>query len=425
MQIIVILVAARLVGWLFRKIRQPQVVGEMAAGILLGPSVFGWITPWAYQSLFPSQSLGFLNALSQVGLLVFMFLIGLELDLQVLRGRTRTAFVTSPTSIVVPFSLGAVLALYLYPHISEEGVSFFVFALFIGAAMSITAFPVLARILSERKLLRTELGAIAIACAALDDVSGWMILAIVLLLARAAETNLPFWATIIGVGLYVVVMVFPLRRLALRIEKYYEQRGEITQSILALILVFALGSAWVTETLGIHSLFGAFMAGVAMPRQRNFIHALIEKMSDFAVVFLLPLFFAYTGLRTSLGLLSDISLWLDASLILVVAIAGKFVGAALPARLTGMSWREAGALGALMNTRGLMELVLLNIGLDIGVITPTLFTMLVIMALVTTFMTSPLVEWIYFRRLTPKGEYQPTAPEVIPTDEVDEALAVE
>ncbi len=425
MQIIVILTAARLVGWAFRKIRQPQVVGEMAAGILLGPSVLGWIAPGAYHSLFPSQSLGFLNALSQVGLIVFMFLIGLELDLQVLKGRTSTAFVTSPTSIIVPFSLGVLLALYLYPHLSEEGVSFLVFALFIGAAMSITAFPVLARILSERKLLRTELGAVAIACAALDDISGWMILAIVLLLARAAETSLPFWATIIGVGLYVIVMLYPLRKLVIRIEMYYEQRGEITQGALALILVFALGSAWITEMLGIHALFGAFMAGVAMPRKRNFIHALIEKMYDFAVVFLLPLFFAYTGLRTSLGLLNEFALWADAGLILLVAVAGKFVGAALPARWTGMSWREAGALGALMNTRGLMELVLLNIGLDIGVITPTLFTMLVIMALVTTFMTSPLVEWIYFRRLAPKGEYQPTAPEVVSPDEVDEALAVE
>jgi Kef-type K+ transport system membrane component KefB len=425
MQIIVILVAARLVGWAFRKIRQPQVVGEMAAGILLGPSLLGWIAPEIYQGLFPMQSLGLLNALSQVGLMIFMFLIGLELDLHVVKNRGKTTLITSIVSIVLPFSFGGLLAIYLYPYLSEKGISFTVFALFIGAAMSITAFPVLARILTERKLLRTEMGAVAIACAAVNDVAGWMILAIVLLLARASETSLLFWEVLIGVAVYVLVMIFPLRRWARRIEAMYERRGEVSQGMLAMILVFALGSAWMTETLGIHALFGAFMAGVAMPRQRSFIHALIGKMNDFTVVFLLPLFFAYTGLRASLGLLNDAALWLDAGLILLVAVGGKFVGAALPARWTGMSWREAGALGALMNTRGLMELVLLNIGLDIGVITPTLFTMLVIMALVTTFMTSPLVEWIYFRRLAPKGEYQPTAPEVVSPDEVDEALAVE
>lgn len=212
MQIIVILVAARSVGWIFRKIRQPQVVGEMAAGILLGPSLLGWIAPEIYQGLFPTQSLGLLNALSQVGLMIFMFLIGLELDLHVVKDRGKTTLVTSIVSILLPFSFGGLLAICLYPYLSEKGISFTVFALFIGAAMSITAFPVLARILTERKLLRTEMGTVAIACAAVNDVAGWMILAVVLLLARASETNLLFWEVLIGVAVYILVMIFPLRR---------------------------------------------------------------------------------------------------------------------------------------------------------------------------------------------------------------------
>lgn len=425
LQIIVIISVSRLVGWLFRKIHQPQVVGEMAAGILLGPSLFGAAAPGAFEFLFPSDSLGFINALSQLGLIVFMFLIGLELDLKVLRGRSSTALVTSPASIILPFGLGILLATLLYPRFGSADVSFLVFALFIGTAMSITAFPVLARILSERKLLRTELGAVAIACAAINDASGWLILAFVLLLARAGESSLPLWGVALGLALYVGIMLFPLRRVMRRVGETFERRGEITQDILVLILLFGLASAWMTESLGIHALFGAFVAGLAMPRRPGFVHALTEKLNDVTVVLLLPLFFAYTGLRTSIGLLNGWDIWAYCALIVLVAVAGKFFGAMLPARATGMTWRESAALGALMNTRGLMELVLLNIGLDIGVISPVLFTMLVVMALVTTFMTSPAVEWIYFRRLAPSGEYQPTAPEVLLASDCEEILAVE
>jgi Kef-type K+ transport system membrane component KefB len=424
LQILVILGAARLVGWLFRKIRQPQVVGEMAAGIILGPSLLGLVAPGVYGFLFPAESLGYLNAISQVGLLIFMFLIGLELDLNILRGRGRTTFITSQVSILVPFMLGILLALFLYPRLSVGDVSFPIFAMFIGTAMSITAFPVLARILSERKMLRTQLGAVAIACAAVDDVTGWIILALLMLLARASETTLPLWATIVGVGIYLGVMLFPLRRLMCWIEDYYHQRGQVTQGILALILLFALASAWSTEFLGIHALFGAFLAGVIMPRHHGFVHALTEKLNDFTVVFLLPLFFAYTGLRTSVGLLNSPELWLYCGIIILVAVVGKFSGGSLPARATGMTWRDAWALGALMNTRGLMELVLLNIGLDLGLITPTLFTMLVIMALTTTFMTSPVLEWIYFRRMVPPVEYVSSAAEVLSPDK-DEYIPID
>jgi Kef-type K+ transport system membrane component KefB len=424
LQIIVILGVARLVGLLFRKFRQPQVVGEMAAGILLGPSLLGLVAPGVYSFLFPVESLGYLNAISQIGLLVFMFLIGLELDLNTLRGRGRTTVITSQISIYVPFISGVLLAVFLYPRLSKEGVPFALFAMFLGTAMSITAFPVLARILSERKMLHTQLGAVAIACAAVDDVTGWIILAVLMLLARASETVLPLWATILGVSAYVLIMLYPMQRLMCWIEDYYHERGHLSQGILAIILLFAFGSAWMTEFLGIHALFGAFMAGVIMPRHHGFVHALTEKLNDFTVVFLLPLFFAYTGLRTSVGLLNSPELWLYCFLIILVAVAGKFLGGSLPARATGMSWRDSWALGTLMNTRGLMELVLLNIALDIGLITPTLFTMLVIMALTTTFMTAPVLEWIYFRRVIPPEEYVQSAPDVLPTNE-DEFVPVD
>jgi len=358
LQIIVILAMARGMGRLFRKIHQPQVVGEMAAGILLGPSLFGWLAPGVFNRLFPPESLSHLNALSQIGLIIFMFLIGLELDLKILKGRRSTALVTSPMSIIVPFGLGVLLAIYLYPRFSNDSVSFLVFLLFIGTAMSITAFPVLARILAERNLLRTELGAVAIACAALDDVTGWMILAVVLLLARASEASLPVWMIVVGLGIYLLLMMGLLRQVMRKVEDGYEKRGAVTQSLLAMILLFLLASAWVTESLGIHALFGAFMAGVVMPRRPGFVHALTEKLNDITVVLLLPLFFAFTGLRTSIGLVNGWQLWLICGLIILTALAGKFGGGVFPARWTGMSWREASALGILMNTRGLMELVL-------------------------------------------------------------------
>jgi len=405
LQIGVILALARLVGTLFRKIRQPQVMGEMLAGILLGPSLLGWISPPLTEWLFPPESLGHLSALSQVGLLLFMFLVGLELDLGVLRGRGRTAVVTSNVSVILPFSLGILLALLLYPRLSQEGVPFLHFALFLGTAMSITAFPVLARILKERGLLNTQLGVVAIACAAVDDVTGWILLAGVVVLARSAGSAGVLWFTLLGSLVYVIVMVFGVRRLLWRLEGIFERRGFISHNLLAAILLTVLASAWITEELGIHALFGAFIAGVVMPRKREFVHALTEKLNDAAVVLLVPIFFAFTGLRTSLGLLDSPILWLYFGLVLLVAVVGKFGGSALAARWTGMGWREAGALGVLMNTRGLMELVLLNIGLDIGVISPAVFTMLVLMALVTTFMTAPVLEWIYFARLAP-GKYE-------------------
>ena len=398
-QIAVVLVAARLVGLAFRRIHQPQVVGEMVAGILLGPSLLGWAAPGVSAALFPAESLGALGTLSQVGLLLFMFLVGLELDPKLLRGRGHAAVVTSHVSIIVPFMLGAALALVLYPQLSDDTVGFTGFALFLGAAMSVTAFPVLARILAERNLMRTKVGAVTIACAAVDDVTAWCILAIVVAVVRAPGAHLPVWAMVLGSGLFVAAMLVVVRPGLRRLEAFYHSRGGLTQDMTAVVLLLLLASAFTTEWLGIHALFGAFALGAVMPKGRAFRHELTDKLEHVTVVFLLPLFFAFAGLRTSVGLVSGAEMWLFCGLILLVAVAGKFGGSTIAARLTGLSWREAGALGVLMNTRGLMELVILTIGLELGIISPALFTMMVIMALVTTFMTTPVLAWLYPDRL--------------------------
>lgn len=403
LQIGVILVLARLVGRLFRAFRQPQVMGEMVAGILLGPSFLGWIAPRLSAALFPPESLVFLDALSQIGLVLFMFLVGLELNPRILKERSHTAVVISHASILAPFLLGTGLALYLYPRLSTGEVPFLHFTLFMGAAMSITAFPVLARILTERRLIRTHLGNVAVACAAVDDVTGWCILAGLVLIVRAADETIPLWSMLAGLGAYLAAMIFGIRRLLDRLGRFYAKRGALSQDLLSLILLLVLASSWVTERLGVHALFGAFLLGALMPKHDGLVHALTVKLNDASVVLMLPIFFAFTGLRTSVGLLGGAAMWFYCGLIVAIAILGKFGGSSLAARLTGMSWREAGALGVLMNTRGLMELVLLNIGLDLGVISPTLFTMLVLMALATTFMTAPLLEWIYAGRLVPRG----------------------
>ena len=395
LQIAVILVAARLVGALFRKIGQPQVVGEMVAGIVLGPSLLGWAAPHVFATVFPASSLGALNALSQIGLLLFMFLVGLEFDPSKLRGRGDAALLTSHASIIAPFLLGTALALVTYPQLSDASVSFVGFALFSGAAMSVTAFPVLARILAERNMLRTRLGSVAIACAAVDDVSAWTLLAVVVVIVRASAADVPLWVTIGGALLYVATMILVVRRLLRLLESYFLSRGKLTQDMVAIVVIALLASAWMTERLGIHALFGAFAMGAVMPKHPRFTRELAAKFEDLTVVLLLPLFFAFTGLRTSMGLLQGAHAWSLFGLVLLAAVAGKFGGSAAASRLTGLSWRESAAVGILMNTRGLMELVILSIGLDLGVISPELFAMMVLMAIVTTFMTTPVLDLLY------------------------------
>ena len=398
-QIIVVLVVARLTGALVRRLGQPQVVGEMIAGIALGPSVLGSLAPQVTALLFPAGSLAFLNTLSQIGLVVFMFLVGLELDPKIVRERGRAALVISHASIVAPFLLGATLAIGLYPTLAGSRVTFIGFALFMGAAMSVTAFPVLARILTERRLIRTPIGAVAIACAAIDDVTAWCILAAVVVIVRAtgsgvAATGLPLWVTLGGSAAFVAFMLTGGRRALRILETRYAARGRVTQDMIAVLMLATLGSAWITEQLGIHALFGAFLVGAVAPKSEGFVHAVLERFEDVMVVLLLPLFFAFTGLRTEITLIDGAGAWLVCAMVTAVAVAGKIGGSAIAARATAMPWRDAAVIGVLLNTRGLMELVILNVGLDIGVISRELFAMMVLMALATTFMTTPLVTWL-------------------------------
>ena len=395
LQIGTILIVARLVGWLFGKLHQPRVVGEMLAGILLGPSLLGWLAPNISSSLFPSDSLGHLNSLSQVGLLIFMFLVGLELDLGHLRELGRAAVMTSQVSIIVPFILGSTFAVYLYPRVSDPSVSFTGFALFMGAAMSVTAFPVLARILIERNMLRTRVGSVAIACAAVDDVTAWCILAGIVVVVRASSLELPVWLTVSGLAAFVLLMGLVVRPALRRLEMVYEKRGNLTQDLIAIILLVVLASGWITETLGVHALFGAFLAGVVMPRHSELSRELSQKFEALIVVLLLPIYFALTGLRSSIFLITGAKMWLYYAVIIVLAVVGKLGGSMISARMNGMTWRESAAVGVLMNTRGLVELVILNIGLDLGILSPALFSIMVLMALVTTLMTTPLLKWIY------------------------------
>ncbi|HZS10035.1 MAG TPA: cation:proton antiporter [Blastocatellia bacterium] len=398
-QIAVILIVARLVGWLFRRLQQPRVIGEMVAGILLGPSLLGWVAPGISAALFPPESLGHLSSLSQTGLLLFMFLIGLELDLKQLRELGRAALITSQASIIAPFILGLLLAFYLYPRLSDRSVSFTGFALFMGAAMSITAFPVLARILTERDLLRTRVGSLAITCAAVNDVTAWCILAGIIVVVRASGLPLPLWLIVAGLGAFILVMLFVVRRALRKLVVLYEKRGGLTHDSLALILLVVLASGWITESLGVHALFGAFLAGIVMPRHHELSQELWQRFEAVVVVLLLPLYFASTGLRSSFFLITGARMWVYCAVIIALAIAGKLGGSLLAARMNGMSWREATAVGVLMNTRGLVELVILNIGLDLGILSPALFSIMVLMALVTTLMTTPLLAWVYPERL--------------------------
>jgi K+:H+ antiporter len=393
-QIAVILAASRLVALLFVRMRQPKVIGEMFAGIMLGPSLLGWLAPRLSASLFPASTLGSLNVLSQVGIVIYMFLVGLALNPKELHERGHAAVLTSHVSIIAPFFLGATLALWLYPRLSDDSVSFTGFALFMGAAMSITAFPVLARILTDRNMLGTSLGTLAIACAAVDDVTGWCILAYIVVLIRAHQsTAIPPWATLAGLGAFLLVMLYPVRRLLRGFEKLYQKEDRLSENAIALMIVVVLVSATITEKLGLHLLFGSFLAGVIMPKDRGLTRHILEKFESVTLVLLLPLFFAFTGLRTSVRLIQGAEMWFFFAAIIFVAIIGKLGGSMLAAGAAGAGWREAAGLGILMNTRGLMELVILNIGLDIGVISPALFSMMVLMALVTTFMTAPLLEW--------------------------------
>ncbi|MCE7064702.1 cation:proton antiporter [Dyadobacter sp. CY326] len=406
LQIITIIIIARVFGWFCKSIGQPTVIGEIAAGIFLGPSLLGLYFPEFSAFLFPKQSLGNLQFLSQIGLILFMFIIGMELDLKVLKTKAQEAVVISHASIILPFALGVGLALFMYERFAPDGISFLSFSLFIGIALSITAFPVLARIVQERGLSRTKLGMMVITCAATDDITAWCILAAVIAIVKAGSFVSSIY-TIILAAAYVFFMLRVLKPVLKRIGDHYSYREGLTKPVVALFFIVLLLSAFCTEVLGIHALFGAFMAGVIMPSNQSFRNIFIEKVEDVSLVLLLPLFFVFTGLRTQIGLLNDPYLWQVTGLIIAAAVTGKFIGSAVAARFVKQSWRDSLIIGSLMNTRGLMELVVLNIGYDIGVLSPEIFAMMVIMALATTCMTGPALDLI--DRFMPQKNWEKVA----------------
>lgn len=394
-QIVTIIFAARIFSWIFKKIGQPAVMGEIIAGIVLGPSLAGMYFPEFSATLFPVNSLGNLKILSQVGLILFMFIIGMELDLKALKSKTHEAVVISHASIVIPFTLGMGLAYFMYRSFAPEGIQFLSFGLFMGIAMSITAFPVLARIVQERGIHKTKLGTIVITCAAADDITAWCILAAVIAIVKAGYFISSLYTILLAVS-YIILMIKVVRPFLRRVGDLHASKENLSRPIIAIFFSTLLLSSYITEVIGIHALFGAFMAGAIMPDNARFRSIFIEKVEDVALVLLLPLFFVFTGLRTEIGLLNDPYLWKITALIIFIAVAGKFIGSALAAKFVGQNWKDSLAIGALMNTRGLMELVVLNIGYDLGVLTPEIFAMMVIMALVTTFMTGPALDLINY-----------------------------
>jgi Kef-type K+ transport system membrane component KefB len=390
----VIALAARGVGAFFRRwLGQPAVMGEIAAGIALGPSVLGAVSPSAQAWVLPPGAAPAVGTIANLGVVLFLFLVGLELDVRALARSSRATLAIAHAGIAAPLVLGAALGLWLYPRYGSADVSFGVFALFLGVSMSVTAFPVLARLLTDRGMHRTPVGALALACAAVGDATAWLLLALVEALAAARSSGVASAllgsAAFVGVALLVARPV--LARLAAREEA---TAGPVSRGALGLALVLALAGAAATERIGIHALFGSFFVGVVAPHAGKLAEGLRERVEDLVVVLFLPAFFAFTGLRTELGLVATASDWLVCGVIVAVATAGKLGGTVVASRAAGLEWREAGTLGVLMNTRGLMELVVLHVGLELGAITPTLFSMLVVMALVTTFATAPLLRLV-------------------------------
>ncbi len=404
LQILTIIAVARLFGYLCKKIRQPTVIGEILAGIFLGPSFIGHYFPQFSQFLFPAQSLPNLQFLSQIGLILFMYVVGMELDLRLIRKKAKDAVVVSHASIIFPFTLGIGLAYYIYTLYAPDNIRFVSFALFMGIAMSITAFPVLARIVQERGLTKTRLGTIVITCAAADDITAWCILAAVIAIVKAGSITSALFTILMAIA-YVIIMLRVVRPFLKRLGDKYFSKETISKPVVAIFFLTLLASAYMTEVIGIHALFGAFMAGVIMPARTNFRSIFIDKVEDIALVLLLPLFFVFTGLRTQIGLLNDGNMWVICMAIIGVAVTGKFLGSTIAAKYVGQSWKDSLSIGALMNTRGLMELIVLNIGYDLGVLTPSIFAMMVIMALLTTFMTGPALDLI--NRIFPE---KPAAP---------------
>lgn len=396
LQILVIIITARIFGFLFKKIGQPAVIGEVIAGIFLGPSFFGRYFPSYTAFIFPATSLQNLQVFSQFGLTLFMFMIGMELDLKALKKKKMAdAVIISHASIIVPFSLGMSLAYFLYSEFAPSNISFLFFSLFMGIAMSITAFPVLARILQERGITSTNLATITLTCAAVNDITAWCILAVVIAIIKAESLTSGVLTIIMAAG-YVLFMLKVVRPFLKNFGEDNRADKIISFNKVTIVFGILLLSSYLAEVAGIHALFGAFLAGVVMPAQSTFRKAIIEKVEFVSLGLLLPLFFAYSGLRIQLAFLNDGHSWGICGLIFLIAAAGKIGGSMLAARLVGQSWKDSLSIGALMNTRGLMELIVLNIGYDLGILTPKFFVMMVFMALATTLMTGPSLDLINY-----------------------------
>lgn len=408
LQFAIILAACRLVGWLVRPFGQPQVVAEMITGVLLGPSLFGLLAPELHARIFPKESLSVIYCLAQIGLVLYMFLIGLEFDLELIRKRLRSALAVSWAGILAPFALGAFLAWALQNRfpLFAPNVKLWEAMLFTGSAMSITAFPMLARIIHERGLAGTSLGTLALAAGSLDDAAAWCLLAVVL---ASFSGKMGIAVLAIGGGaLYGIFMFTAGRKLLARLYAYLFSRPSRDSLILPVTLVLLMLSAWLTDSIGVYAVFGAFLLGAAMPR--GALQQRMEtQMGPLTTVYLLPMFFINSGLNTSITLLGSPSMMLVAAIVLMAAIAGKGIACGVAARLAGEPARDAVAIGALMNARGLMELILLNIGYERGVITQTLFTVMVIMAVVTTLMAVPFFNRVYGREGRPEDASAPAA----------------
>lgn len=393
----------RMLGALLIKLDQPPVIGEVLAGILLGPSLIGSDLS---QMILPASVAPYLGILAQLGVILYMFVIGLELNAGQLASKAHATVAISHASIVLPFLLGTLLALWLYPRMSHSGVPFTGFAMFLGVSMAVTAFPILARILSDRGMTQTELGTIALACAAADDITAWCLLAFVVGVVNSSLSGAV--VTVLLSALYIAVMFLVIRPFAViylsattshGANKEHSTQGEPSSTMIAAVFLMVLLSALTTEVIGIHAIFGAFLLGAIIPHDAPIAKVFHDKLGPMAVTLLLPAFFAYTGMRTEIGLVSGMSAWLTVGLIVAVATLGKFGGSYAAARFAGLDRRTSAGLGILMNTRGLMELIVLNIGLDLGVISPTLFAMLVLMALITTIATTPILKRLYPERV--------------------------
>ena len=397
LELAVILATCRVVGMIGKRIGQPQVVGEMIAGVVLGPSLLGQLAPGVQQALFPpGPSNVVLYTVAQIGLVLYMFLIGLNFDVDLIKHRAGTAVAVSAAGILAPLVLGALVAVPLLADggYFEDGVTPVMAMLFLGAAIAITAFPMLARIIFEKGLSGTSLGTLALACGATDDAVSWCILAVVLAMNR----DDPMMAVVaIGGGVLYTLVVMTVGRRALRVlGPMAERHGSVTPPMLSVVLILLMGCAWFTDVIGIYAIFGAFILGVAMPAG-FFEQHLTSRLEPLVTTFLLPMFFVYSGLNTQIGLVNTPTLWAVTLGLVLVAIAGKGIACTLAARMKKVPLREAVALGSLMNARGLIGLILLNIGLEAGIITPTLFTILVLVAIVTTLMASPIFEYVYGR----------------------------